>query len=367
MPSDLDPPHVQTLAAAWRAQFEEHPFLLRSAQRRKVSNPLLRFTSVMFRDFVASERLLGSGDTLAAEVSGNLLDPDFVASPVLARFMAAGLRGADEPLSVRALPALLESVASDLTEDALQIQVDEDATDVGSEEDAPSHISVTISARGRSLAVSSVSVPLTAGLELGRAVGRLVMDVPSFEVSAPASRRDLRFGDSVDIVCRALLVDVEDVRVQSKAMHPTRIKTGSFETRTLRVFASDPAGLRLVADVAKHPWHNFLWQENASSHDADYETYDAALKFRQLLKWFLRPSMAGRLTYPSQPMDTIVAKGRINWDLFYFLQSQDYLENVGSMYRLSEPVPARDIMQLNMTNPEYLKFLGRFISWRDAR
>jgi hypothetical protein len=340
-------------------------FLRRQGERVRVTNPYLRFSSVMFRDFLAVERLRSEEDVEVAFAVGDMLGDDFVASPVMARFFATaqGKKGRFNP---RMLPVLFESVASDATSDPLHLGLEEnlEATDDDSHKDFPI-LDLTISAGHRTLGVFTADWFGDQAIEVGRQLSRVLIDVPTVDVMAPASVSDLVLGGDVDVVCGRLVIDVEDVRVQSDSVNPTRLRAKDFDSRTLRIFINDSSSLRLVVPQAHHPWHEYIWQGGGETSGVGVAAYDAALRFRQIYRWFSRSSMAGRFTYPAEAMDTILRKGRADYSCFTYLLSQDFVERLDSMYRLHEPIPAMVVLAIKVEDPAYRRFLERFVRWEE--
>lgn len=365
IPETLGDSSARQLLESWRAQFEEHPFFRRQADRVNVSNPFLRFSSVMFRDFLASEALVSSSDLSAAIMVADLMDDDYVPSPILARFVASRLAGGAQ-IGIQALPAVLESVASDLTEHPLSVTLEEGLEDEDEEssEVAASSILLSFFEAGVAIVTSKCRDDGIGPVTLGRSVGRAVIDLPHRDVEVPADRVDLLFSGSVDLICETLRIDASDVRVQVPEGQFVTLTSSSFASRSLRVFCGASSAVRVVAPEARHPWFKFLWSDSQERYDDDFQVYQSALRFRQLFRWFSRPSIAGRLTYPAAALDTIVAKGRADWEAFQYLESKGYIERRASSYHLGEPVPALVVLNLDLSDEDYLAFLRRFLRWQ---
>lgn len=361
-PEDLSSAARQRFVDAARTQLSEHPFLRRQADRTGQANPFLRFGGVMFRDFVGAETMLASSGTDAAILSADMLHPDVVASPALARFLAAGLTE-ESLLPSEILPALMESVASDDTAEPVSLVVEEIEDEANLRDDVLSiNLSLAILARGHELARCNLRHAHEEPVQLGRSAARTLIDVPNLDVLAPPSNRDMLLGDSVNVVGRHVTLDAPDVRVQANADAPVRIRTEAFDSRTLRLFVGRPDSLLLRAPLLRHPWQSYAW-EGAGDSAISYAVYDAAYRFRVLFRWFARSSMTGRLTYPASTMDTIIAKRRVDWSVFFYLQSQDFIERQGDIYRLTEPIATRDVLAMNLAKAEYVALLKKFCTW----
>ena len=81
-----------------------------------------------------------------------------------------------------------------------------------------------------------------------------------------------------------------------------------------------------------HPWKPYQRKSLFGAQPASL--IDVAREQKKFLKWFIKPSITGRLTYPTRPMDTQLNKGMLDRELF------DYMLAIGMVDRVRKNVPS---------------------------
>lgn len=354
---DLEQPQYQALIEAWERQFAEHPFRRRSESRAAVPNPMLRFSSVVFRDYCAAVGFFTLEDVGCLELAEAMAAAEFQPSPMFVRFVAnvEHQYRDHEPLIPEALSRILDSVLA--AGGRVRAFVTEGTTGPqGGVADA------IVEVFDRDLSVLSVRVDVDRSeIVIGRGVGSAEIEVPSCDVRAGAGHRDFLIGEAVDIHCRTFICDSEDVRVVATEERPAMLEVERFTSSTGRVFATSESVFSIVSPrKLNYPWHAFS-RGPEGQFAAETALFDAALDLRRLIVWFSRPSMAGRMTYPIEAMDTILRKGRASGAMFGYCVELGLITKVDNSYRLHEPANVLAIKNLQLDDARLSAFLEGFL------
>ena len=367
VPASLSSADQLELVESWRTQFAEHPFRSRSASRAGESNPLAKFSSVIFRDYCAAHGLLSSDEFAALSLADHLSAPTIQASPMLVRLMSKVLSESSpdrSPLVSDALGVLLDSVQA--ARGRLRAFVLETT---GDESSIPEKVSLEIFDGKHPVVSVEVQVDIST-VDLGRSIGHTVIDTPSLDVRIDGVSRDFLFDEATEVSARSLLLRAEDVRIVAGSSKPVEIQVQRFASSTARVFAPDEAGLVLQStQPVFYPWHAFAGSVGHSdADDSDgSRVREAGRDLRRLVTWFSRPSMTGRFTYPITPMDIILRKGRADQKLFDYCVDQGYITRDDNSYRFSEPAPVMAIMGVELEDVHLRDFLRGYLRSLDSK
>lgn len=359
-PDELVDPMIEAAAL----QLRDHPFLAKGGKLARVANPLLRFGSPVFRDFATAWALWRLSPNVAIELESAARDPRVSATPMLFRFMASDLvvrEGSRLPGATLALVAQSSGAAG--SGGLLRVV----ATAAGGPTTATpgDEVSSLLDVElwdDESRLVEFVVGPLGPdGIQLSRAVVNLLIDFPGGTVDLGAGMRDLSLGPAVTVAAGTVRVSAEEVRVVTSASSVVGLEAGRFESSVAQLRVLGGGALQVDAPGLYFPWLQHRFVPKRSSADVDLD--DAARKFRRLHDWFGRPSIAGRLTYPRETMDKILAKGRADPDLFEYCQKVGLIEERGSAYVFHEPPSALASRVMDLTDPELRGFLERYVAW----
>jgi hypothetical protein len=356
LPDELTQEEAEFLRNTWRSQFEEHPF--RRSDLVSLPNPLMRFASVVFRDYCIARAFRIFDELELLDLLTDMDTPDFQPSGMLARFLSV----APESERTSALPS-----------DTFRCTV-ESVGSVADELQGEAHVSTSNSALIE-FELSDIfdfeSGPATllfqvdlGRVELGRSLANVVIDTPDLEVLIGGGR-DFLIGNKSEIVAKRVTCDVDELRVVAGTIEGdvrARIETRRFESKTARIhgLGTEYAYLDVFCPhPLTHPWKPYQRKYVATEQSANLIV--VARELKKFLKWFIRPSMQGRLTYPMRPMDTQLNKGMLDRDLFSYMLSIGMVVRVDKSYRLVDPPPVIAIMNCDVADPVLHEFTVKYL------
>ncbi|MGW5322212.1 hypothetical protein [Rhodococcus pyridinivorans] len=363
IPDDADPTWLDDLMERIEQQFKEHPFRVErygDPSRRGVINPLIRFTSPAFRDYVLAWGLANLDGREVQTLVHYAESPQLNPTPMLSRFIFLDdVYTNDKVLS----PAILATIADSLA------SVDETAgVRLWIAQSSAQEPLILRLAGGQGL-VSDVELALdgTQELTLGRRAAHLVADVPDFRIVAGSGQAEFVLGPQSDITCATFSSEAAEVRVRSgEGAEPSTLVVDQLMGSTQRVVAPHAPALRIITDEIRFPWQRFHWEPNLGE-ESWRDLYFAGTLLKRLVTWFTRPSMGkGGLQFPCVAMDTILSKGRAPSDVFDFCKAQGYLtvRKPGPVYSLEFPFAVPVILSIYFEDENYVNFLREFIEWR---
>lgn len=356
LPEELTQEDAEYLRNTWRSQFEEHPFRRSDLVGRP--NPVTRFASVVFRDYCIARAFRMFDELELLDLFADMDTPDFQPSAMLARFLSVA------PEAERSIPLpsdtfrwTVDSVGS--IADELQGEVHVSSSDSGAVDFELSDIFDFES--GPANIVFDVD---SGRMELGRSLANISIDTPDLEVLIGGGR-DFAFGNKSEIVAKRLTCDVDEIRVVAGSIEGdvrARIETERFESKTARIhgLGAEYAYLDVFCPhPLTHPWKPYQRKYVVAEQSANLVA--VARELKKYLKWFIRPSMHGRFTYPMRPMDTQLNKGMLDRDLFEYMLTIGMVVRVDKSYRLVDPPPVIAIMNCDVGDPALREFAVNYL------
>lgn len=344
------------LVDAARSQLAEHPFIRRAGERGG-GNALMRFGSPVFRDYVMAWALTSGDARTAMRVDAWAGEPVFNPTSMAFRFVSVyGGAEIHRQLPIAAVPVLAQAAASDPGRGlGLRIQIDEGEAGGGLVGD------VALLEGDVRLATFDTSVDSGASIRLYRLIARLDVDAPDLVVELGGTLRDLSIGPDVTIAASLIRVVAEDVRVRGDAHDPiVYLEAGELVALQARLRVYDGGSLRVNAPDLYFPWQRYAGSNDASNGVDSLVA--AGLELRKVLRRFNRSSMAGRLTYPREAMDTVLRKGRVSREMFDYCLSRGAISAKGDNWAFVEPPSAAAIERVDLDDSELRAFLRGFAS-----
>lgn len=357
VPSESTPDWLrESIVEAADRQLSEHPFMRRASDRSH-SNALLRFGSPVFRDFAMAWALRQGERRLHEQIEYWASDPALNPTPMCFRFLSISVATGDFLLSGAAIPVLAQSAAS-ASDERLAVTV-------------RAHSSVGRGANGDELVLADGSAAPTAfGLRLGddetirlpRMIANIEVDAPGGTVDLGGAIRDLSLGPDVTISARSIRVTADDVRVVGRPGRPSvEIDCEGLTSSTVRLRVFEGAQLRVSAPSLYFPWQRHAAPTVKAASEGSI--LDAAVELRRVLRRFNRRSLAGRLTYPRDAVETVLRKGRMSRSMFEYCLARGVIVPRGEAYAFVEPPGAAVVERVDVEDANLRGFLRSYLEW----
>lgn len=355
--NEVEDSWIETIVGDIRAQFRDHPF------RRILDsepNPLLRFSSVVFRDYAIAANMVDSDTAHAERIRDYWSDPRVSPSPMLSRFaLSPGL--ALPEINANALSVILDSHASGFDE-AVTISVDSYPPDDDSQ---GSKLDITLY-DGDVLAGTLTSKLTTSEpLRLLRGAARTQIDCQDSIILCGSGQIDFQMGPDSVLRCREFQAEASEVHLRTREGRPNRLATEIISGSTMRVFPAEAGMLNLQIPRSVFPWHAFATGARPKDADEDIDLYWAGMEMRKNTRWFLRRSNWGdTLSYPERAMADILAKGRASRRVHDFWRSRNYVTLDAFGWELEFPgFGAGPVCANDLSNVRYREVLVDFVRW----
>lgn len=346
-----------------RNQFREHPFSSASDSSR--ANPLLCFSSVVFRDYAIASLIGGRSCDDLDRVLEYWLDPRVSPSPFLLQF-CMHMHGDEAQIPVEALAPLVDSHAVTFNSgDRLEIAVFSDES-LG---DSKTKV-VELTLQGDSGHPNTLLSTLQFGahIELSRSISRATVVAPGTNVMFGPGLQDFTIGPDVTIICGYLEAESVELRVKGGSANPSRIAADGIRGTTRRISGTAGNGLRIEVPKVAYPWEQFASRANQDGSQWRYE-YWIGLIVRRTVKWFVKGNNGkiGKrvgINYPIEGMDAILGKGRASRAFHDFCVERGYISQDSKLYYINIPgVNVQSIDRNDLDDDSYLRFIREFQDW----
>jgi hypothetical protein len=300
----------------------EHPF----AGAKSTS-----FASVVFRDYLFAHALVRGSTALRTAARARSSRLEFRPTPLLARFVFDLLPQGDVmQVSGTEFPLLYESLRSQETsESTLSVFVRDLGGRLWVELVLPDASNITL----------AVFVEGGEPLRFWRKLANATIELSDSTVALGTSGAEFALGPNVFLYAQRIQLDANSLRVETKG-DPDGLVALACEDFAVTSFDATlaPYGPRSLMLFVPHeltfPWVRHRVAISLAVGPTDEKLMAALTDLGNIVGWFKSGGYHAALGMPAKPMDTLIAKGRVNVSLFQYAESSGLIEKSGSWYVL---------------------------------